>query len=142
MARGLLAEGSVAAAVAAHAVLGEDADAVAGHQAGEAADVVLVRVCEERDIDAPIPDRDALVEPAHEQVRVPATIDEDTGAVVGLEEDRIALSDVEHRDVEGAGGPGDVRDRRGADEPEDAGRDERDAARAGPVRAGRTSAMQ
>ena len=102
VALGLLAEGAVAAALAAHPVLGEDPDAVAGQQPGETADMVLVRVGQQRDVDAPVPDGDALVEAPDEEVGVATAVDEDPHPVVRLDEDRVALADVEHGDVERA----------------------------------------
>jgi hypothetical protein len=105
MTLGLLAVGGVAAAVAAHAVVDEDTDAVAREQPGEAADVVLVRVGQQGDIDAAVPDRDALIEAAHEQVGVATAIHEHPGAVVRLEQDRIALPDVEDGDAQDATRP-------------------------------------
>ena len=113
---GLLAKRGVAAAVAAHPVLGEHADPVARQQPGQPADVILVRVGEQHDIDATVPDRDALVETSDEDVRVASAVDEDTRPVVRLDEDRIALADVEDRDEQGPARPGDERDRRGTDD--------------------------
>ncbi len=85
-----------AGTLAVHVRLGDAADGVARHQPGQAAGVVLVRMCQDHQVDTSIPHGDALVEPAHQQVRIGATIDEHAAAVGDLQQDGVALADVEH----------------------------------------------
>jgi hypothetical protein len=108
-----------ARAGAGHARLGDAADAVARHEATQTTGVVLVWVCQHDEVDAAIPERDALVEPAHQQVGVGATIHEDPAAAGRFEEDGIALPDVEHGQPEGGRPPCHQRD--AADRDEDRG---------------------
>jgi hypothetical protein len=134
VALGLLVVGAVATALAEHPVVGEDADAVAREESREPADVVLVWMGREHDVDPAVPDRDPFVEPADEDVRVAAAIDEDPHPIVSLDEDRVALPDVEHRDMEGAQRSGDEGERRGAEDRDEAGRYEGTATAAGTDR--------
>jgi hypothetical protein len=84
-----------AGALAVHGRLGEATHAIARSEAGEATGVVFVRMGQHGQVDVTVPDRDALVEPAHEQVRVRSAIDEHALAV-RLEQHRVTLADVEH----------------------------------------------
>jgi len=49
-----------------------------------------------REVDVAVPGRDALIEPAYEQVGIGPAIDEHAGAIGCLQQDGIALADVEH----------------------------------------------
>lgn len=86
-------------ALAGHAGLRDATDAIAGHESCQAAGVVLVRVRQHHQVDAAIPDRDALVEALHEQVGVGPAVHEHALAVPRLEKDGIALPDVEDDDL-------------------------------------------
>jgi hypothetical protein len=84
-----------AAALRVHLRLHDAVDAIARHQPGEATGVVLVWMGQQRDVDVAIPRRDALVEPAHEQVRVGPAVHEQAVPVGRFEQDRVALTDIE-----------------------------------------------
>ena len=95
-----------ACALAGHASLADARDAVAGREPGQSPGVVLVGMREDDEVDAPVPEWQALVEPADEQVRIRPAVDEHPRAT-GFEEDGIALADVEDADLEPARGSGD-----------------------------------
>ena len=57
--------------------------------------MVLVRVAEDHDVDPPIPGRDVLVECHEEPIRVGTAVDEQATTARALDEDRIALPDIE-----------------------------------------------
>ena len=87
---------------------------------GEARDVVLVGMGEDDDVEAPVPRRDPLVERDEDPVRVGAAVDEHPGAGPGLEQDRVALPDVQHGDPGGASGR--IADGRAAERDDDRAR--------------------
>ena len=64
--------------------------------------MVFVRVGQDDDVQAAVPRRDPLVERDEHPVRVRAAVDEHPGTGARLQQDRVALADVEHRDP---GGP-------------------------------------
>ncbi len=86
-----------------HPRLEDATDPVACQQQGEAGDVVLVRMGQDHGIDPPVPRRDPRVEHDEQPIRVGAAIHEKPSAAGTLDEDRVALADVEDRD---AGDPG------------------------------------
>jgi hypothetical protein len=87
-------------AISGHAGLGDAPHAIARHECPEAAGMVLVRVREQDEVDAAVPDGDPLIEPAHEQVGVGAPIHQDPSTASGLEQDRVTLADVEDGDAQ------------------------------------------
>jgi hypothetical protein len=88
--------GRVAGSRPAHPGLEDASHLIPIEQPGEAGHVVLVRVREDHAIDAPVPRRDSLVEHDEQAARIWAAIDEEPTAARALDEDRVALSDVEH----------------------------------------------
>ena len=84
--------------------------------------MVLVRVRQDDRVDPPVPRRDPLVEDDEEPVRVGAAVDEEPAAARALDEDRVALPDIEHAHPRDAG--------RSADDHR-AGHDDRDDERQG-----------
>ena len=111
--------GGVAGARAAHPRFEDAADVVALEEQRESGDVILVRVGQDQGVDPPIPRRDAAVERDQQPVGVRTTVDQQSAAARALDEDRVALSDVEDRDARGggrAGGNDAAGDRDGDDE--------------------------
>ena len=78
--------------------------------------MVLVRVGQQRHVDMAVPGRDTLVEAAHEQIRIGSAIDEQAPAIGGLEQDGIALADIEDTQRQRGTWPGHQRHRRGQDQ--------------------------
>ena len=64
--------------------------------------MILVRVGQHEEVDPPIPGRDVRVEGDEEAIRIGAAVDEHPRAAVRVDEDRVALPDVEHRDPDPA----------------------------------------
>ena len=73
------------------------------HQAG---DMVLVRMGEHQHVQPPLPEGQLLAQPPHGEVRVRAAVDQCSPARRRDDEDRVALADVEHDQVQPAIGPG------------------------------------
>lgn len=96
----VIAERGIARPGAEHPVLRDACHAVAVHQQREPRDVVLVRVGQHDQVDAPIPGRQPLVENGQQAVGVGAAIDEHPAAAGTFHEDRVALPHVEHADRE------------------------------------------
>jgi hypothetical protein len=97
----------VAGSRAAHPRFEDAAHLVPLQQQREAGDVVLVRMTEDHGIDAAIPRRDPGIEHDQEAIRVGATIDQQPAAPGSLDEDGVALSDIEDGDPGDPGRPGD-----------------------------------
>jgi hypothetical protein len=77
----------------------EDApDAIAIQEACQTRHVVLVRVSQDDAVEPAIPWRDVRVEGDQQPGRVGPSVDQQTPAARPLDEDRVALADVEHRD--------------------------------------------
>ena len=76
--------------------LEDAADAVSLEEQGKTRDVILVRMGQDEDVDPPVPRRDALVELDEQPVGIRAAVDQHPAAAGTLDEDRIALADVEH----------------------------------------------
>ena len=91
--------GRVSGARSDHTRLEHLAHPVAIEQQGETGDVVLVRMSHHHNVEAAIPDRDALVEHGQEAVRVGPGVDQHPPAARAFEEDRVALPHVEHGQV-------------------------------------------
>jgi hypothetical protein len=62
--------------------------------------MVLMGVRQDDQVEMSVPERDPLVEPTDEQVGVGPAVDEHPPAIRGLEEDRIALADIEDGDLQ------------------------------------------
>ncbi len=89
--------------------------------------MVLVRVAEDQDVDPPIPGREAGVELEDQPIGVRPAVDQQPAAGVAFDQDRVALADVEHRDVDCPVRPrGEARaeDGQGQGEPGEAGTDQ------------------
>ena len=63
-------------------------------------DVVLVRMAQNEQVDAAREEREVGPQPSERQLRIRATVDQHRRARGGLQEDRVALADVEGRQVE------------------------------------------
>ena len=63
-------------------------------------DVVLVRVAQHEQVDAPREERQVRADAAQRELRVRTAVDQHRRAVRRLDEDRVALADVEHGQVE------------------------------------------
>jgi hypothetical protein len=59
--------------------------------------VILVRVGQDHDVDAPVPRREALVERLEQAIRIRPAVDHHPAALFPFHEDGVALADVEHR---------------------------------------------
>jgi hypothetical protein len=104
------APGGVRRAGPAHPVLEHAADAISLEEEREAADVVLVGMRQHDDVDPSVPRRDAGVECDEEGIGIGSAVDEKARAALALDEDRVALPDVEDRDADppvGSRGRGD-----------------------------------
>jgi len=77
-------------------------DPVARQHDREPGDVVLVRVRQDHQVEAPIPRWEALVECLEQSVGIRPAVDDHSSAAIALDEDRVALPDVEHRHPDGA----------------------------------------
>ena len=89
--------GGVSRSRAAHAGFEDARDVVALQEEGEPGDVILVRMREDQGIDPTIPWRDAAIECDQQSVRIWTAIDEESPAARALDEDGIALADIEDR---------------------------------------------
>jgi hypothetical protein len=89
--------GCVTRAGAAHPRFEDAGDVVALEKQGKTGDVILVRVGQDQCVDASVPWRDAAVERDEQAVGIGAAIDQEPTAARALDEDRIALSDIEDR---------------------------------------------
>jgi hypothetical protein len=108
-----------------HARLVHATDPVPREQRRQARHVVFVRVGQHQDVDASVPGRQSLIEGDEEASRIGPTIDEEPPAAATLDQDSIALTDIEdnhahepvwvmrQRDGQPHGGRGE-RDRRHA----------------------------
>ncbi len=88
--------------------------------------MVLVRVGQDQEVDPPIPGRQPGVERQQEPIRVRSAVDQQPPAPSALDQDRVALADVEDRDPDPA--VGSVR-RSDHDRDEAQGQDQREDAR-------------
>ena len=90
--------GAVARTWTTHARLVDAGDFVARQEETQAGDVVVVRVSQDQGINASIPGRQPLVERDEESVRIGAAIDQESAPAGTLDQNRVALPDVEHDD--------------------------------------------
>ena len=74
------------------------ADPEAVEHVDEPGDVVLVRVAEHEQVDAAGEERQVRADPAQRELGIRAAVDEHRRAARRLDQDRVALADVEHRD--------------------------------------------
>ena len=108
----------VAGSRPAHPRLDDPRDPVALEQQGHAGHVVLVGMGQHEQVDPAVPGRHVRVEGDEEAIRIGSAIDEHPRAAVRVDEDRVALPDVEDRDpdppvrpVQGDGADADDDDR-------------------------------
>ena len=83
---------------AAHAGLEDLFDPVPAEQQREARDVVLVRVGQHDRVEPAIPGRDQAVELDEQAIGIRAAVDQEAPAVGALDENRVALADIEDGD--------------------------------------------
>jgi len=88
-----------------HARLVDPTDAVPRQEEREPGDVVLVGVGEHEDVDPAVPRRQSLVKGADQAGRVGPTVDEEAPPGAALDEDAIALADVQDRHAHDARRP-------------------------------------
>ncbi len=98
-------EGGVPRPGPAHPRLEQAADAIALEQERQAGDVVLMGVAEDDEVEPPIPGRQAGIEGDDQATGVWSAVDEQAAAAPALDEDRVALADVEDRQVSAVVGP-------------------------------------
>ena len=91
-------ERRVAWSGAEHPVLGDGRDPVPLDEDRETCDVVLVRMGEDDEVQAPVPGRHVPVEHGQQPIGVGAAVEQDPTATRPVDEDRVTLADVEHRD--------------------------------------------
>jgi hypothetical protein len=91
----VLGPGFVAGTWADHARLIDAPDPVPLQQEREAGDVILVRVAEDKDVDATVPGRQSLVQRDQEARRIRTAIDQQPAATTAFHEDPVALPDVQ-----------------------------------------------
>ena len=91
--------------------------AVALEEQRQAGDVVLVRVGQHDEVDAPVPGRQLRIEDDEQPIGIRSAVDEHPAAGVTLDEDGVALSDIEDGHPQATVRPGRGRqgsaDRRG-----------------------------
>jgi hypothetical protein len=90
--------GAVARTWTTHARLVDVGDLVARQEETQAGDVVLVRVRQDQGIDASVPGRQPLVERDEESVRIGAAIDKESAPAGTLDQNRVALPDIQYDD--------------------------------------------
>ena len=84
----------------------ERPDSKAVEHVDEPGDVVLVRVAQHQHVDPPREERQVRPEPTQREPGVGPAVDQHRGAARRLHQDRVALSDVEHGQVQATIGPG------------------------------------
>ena len=90
--------GGVAGTRPVHPRFEDASDAVALEQERQAGDMVLVRMAQDDRVDAAVPRRDPAIERHEQAVGIGSAVDEQAAAARALDQDRIALPDVEDRD--------------------------------------------
>jgi hypothetical protein len=111
-----LVEGRVAGSRATHPDLGHGPHTVSLEEEGKAGHVVLVRVGQHDEVDAAIPGRELRVEDDEQAVGVRSAVDEHPAPGVALDEDGIALPDVQHGQPQASVGSGRDREPGAGDE--------------------------
>ncbi|HVL53566.1 MAG TPA: hypothetical protein VM344_04845 [Vitreimonas sp.] len=112
--------GAIAGARPAHSRLQHPPDAVALQQQGEAGDMILVWVAQDQCVESAVPRRQPLVKRQEQAIGVRAAVDQDPPAPRALDEDGVALPDVEHDDRRPAGRAMDHHEAREGDRYRDA----------------------
>ncbi|MEX1278308.1 MAG: hypothetical protein WEI16_04575, partial [Chloroflexota bacterium] len=84
----------------------DQAHLVPAQDLAQSSQVVLVRVGQDHDLDSPLVERQSLADPPHGQVRIHAGVDQGGAPIRRLDQDRVALADVEHGQVQPAIRPG------------------------------------
>jgi hypothetical protein len=120
--------GRVPRSRATHPGFEDPVDAIAVEEQRQAGDVVLVRVRQDHRVEPPVPRRDPPIELDQQSIGIGAAIDQKATTARPLDQDGVALADVEDRDPRRAGRARDddgARDRDGHDEAHrgDSGRD-------------------
>jgi hypothetical protein len=110
-----LLPGGIPGSRATHARLEDGPDAIAVEQQHEPRDVVLVRVGQDDRVDPPVPGWDPTVELDEQAVGIRPPVDQQATAPGALDEDRVALADIEHGDP---GDPGRQADHHRAGQPD------------------------
>jgi hypothetical protein len=111
--------GLPAGALPVHPWLEHASDAVARQHADQPRDMVLVGMGEHDEVDAPVPGRDPRVELHEQPIGIGAAVHQHAASGCALDEDRVALANVEHDEAGGAargvaqGKGGDGRDQEG-----------------------------
>ncbi len=95
----------IAGTVAVHPVLRDSGDGIPLEQQRQTSHVILVRVGQDDQIETPVPRRKARVERGQKLVRIRASVDQQPPAARPLEQQRIALADIQDRDPEASVGP-------------------------------------
>ncbi|HYH92176.1 MAG TPA: hypothetical protein VD763_03370, partial [Candidatus Saccharimonadales bacterium] len=98
-----LRKGGIAGPWPAHPRLEDLPDPVPIEEQRKAGDMVLVRMREDHRIDPAVPRRDPPIEPHEQSVRVGAAVDEQAATTRPLDEDRVALPDIEDHDARDTG---------------------------------------
>ena len=94
--------GRVARARATHPGLEHAIHVIPVEQQGEAGDVILVRVGQDDRVESPVPRRDPPIELDQETIGIGPAVDEQPAAARPLDQDGVALTDIEDRDPSGA----------------------------------------
>jgi hypothetical protein len=84
----------------------EEAHLVSAQDLAQPSQVVLVRVGEDHDLDLPLVKRQGLADAPQGQVRIHAGVDQGRAPIRRLDQDRVALADIEHGQVQPAIRPG------------------------------------
>ena len=87
------------------ACMEQRSDPEAGQHVDQAGNVVLMGMAQHQQVDPAREERQPGAEATQRQLRVRAAVDEHDGAARRLDQDRVALADVERRDVQVAVGP-------------------------------------
>jgi hypothetical protein len=116
----------------AHPGLEQPTDLVAPEQERDAGHVILVRVRQDDQIEPSVPRWKERIEGLREPIRVRPAVDEQAAAAAALDEDRVALPDVEDRHPYGAARPAGHSDRRDRDRHDGDRRDESHRPPGGP----------
>ena len=116
--------GRISGPGSAHARLEHPLDAVASQQQRESRDVVLVRMGQDHGVQAAIPRRDAAIELDQQPIGIRTAVHQEAATARSLDEDGIALPDVEHRDPGLASRAGDDHGARDGHRHDEAGRDD------------------
>jgi hypothetical protein len=95
-----LAERCIAGSGAQHPVLGDARDPVSSQQHRQPGHMVLVRVCEDHEVDAPVPRGYMPVEHGQQPVGVRTPVEQQAPTSRALDEDGVALAHIERRDDE------------------------------------------